>query len=207
MTTHFRRSPILRWGRMLFFAIGVSALGFVGYAVAEGNLFQAYQNWRLDRGLRNAPASSTSQVPLPPSAELAHVSVAVGTSLGRIEISRLGISVIIVEGTDEQSLRRAVGHIAGTALPGEKGNVGLAGHRDTFFRALRNIRLNDEVTLTTLAGSYHYRVDSMEVVSPAEGDVLIDTGGSILTLVTCYPFYFVGSAPQRFIVRAHLVSL
>jgi len=205
MTPQFQypRSPIL-----LLFAIGISALGFVGYAVAEANLFQTYQSWRLDRALRNAPASSPSQVSLPFLGNNAHhPAPAVGTSLGRIEISRIGVSVIVVEGDDEKSLQRAVGHISGTAVPGEQGNIGLAGHRDTFFRALRNIRLNDEVTLTTLAGSYHYRVDSMEVVWPAEGDVLIDTGGSVLTLVTCYPFYFVGSAPQRFVVRAHLVSL
>jgi sortase A len=113
-------------------------------------------------------------------------------------------AVIIVEGTEEKTLQRAVGHISGTALPGEQGKVGLAGHRDTFFRALRNIRQDDEVTLTTLSGSYRYRVDSIKVVAPQDGDVLIDSGGSVLTLVTCYPFYFLGSAPKRFIVRAHL---
>jgi sortase A len=209
MTRQFQycQSPILRWGRMLFLAVGVSALGFVGYAFAKANLFQAYQSWRFDRALRDASATSISHVPLHIPANLAHhATMAPGTSLGRIQISRVGVSVIIVEGTDEKALQRAVGHISGTALPGEPGNVGLAGHRDTFFRALRNIRLNDEVTLTTLAGSYYYRVDSMEVVTPAERDVLTDTAAPVLTLVTCYPFYFIGPAPNRFIVRAHLVS-
>jgi sortase A len=209
MITQFqcRRSPVLRWGRLVFLAIGLSALAFAGYALAEANLFQAYQGWRLDRALRNTPAwqTATSQATMPSSADANHrAPAAPGTSLGRIEISRLGIAVIILEGTDEKSLQHAVGHITGTALPGEPGNVGLAGHRDTFFRALRNVRLNDDVKLTTLTGSYRYRVDSMKIVSPEDGNVLINSGGSVLTLVTCYPFYFVGSAPMRFIVRAHL---
>ena len=110
---------------------------------------------------------------------------------------------IIVEGTSGRALRRAVGHITGTALPGETGNVVVAGHRDTFFRALRNIREDDEVTLTTPDGAYRYRVDSIAVVEPEDTQVLSDSGESVLTLVTCYPFYFVGPAPQRFVVRAH----
>jgi len=206
--SQYRRSPIPRWGRLVFLTIAISTLGFVGYSLLDSNLFQAYQNWRLARALKNAPVSSlgTSQVALPSSSDRAgRASVTPGSALGRIEISRIGVAVIIVEGTDEESLRRAVGHISGTALPGEQGNVGLAGHRDTFFRALHNIRENDDVTLTTLAGSYHYRVDSMKIVAPEKGEVLIDSGESILTLVTCYPFYFVGPAPKRFIVRAHLI--
>ena len=106
---------------------------------------------------------------------------------------------------DEGTLRRAVGHIRGTPLPGQRGNVALAGHRDTFFRGLRDIRVNDEITLTTLSGSYNYRVDSTKVVKPEETEVLEDDGDDILTLVTCYPFNFVGSAPSRFIVRARRV--
>ena len=104
---------------------------------------------------------------------------------------------MVLEGADEGTLRRAVGHIRGTPLPGQRGNVALAGHRDTFFRGLREIRVNDEITLTTLSGSYHYRVDSTKVVKPEETEVLEDDGDDILTLVTCYPFNFVGSAPRE----------
>jgi sortase A len=103
-------------------------------------------------------------------------------------------------------LRHAVGHIPGTPLPGQKGNVALAGHRDTFFRGLRNIHKDDEITLTTLHGSCLYRVDTTQVVEPKDIGVLRATADDILTLVTCYPFYFVGPAPQRFIVRAHRIS-
>ena len=128
---------------------------------------------------------------------------ALGSVLGRLEIGRIGIAAMIVEGTNGRTLRRAVGHVPGTALPGERGNIAITGHRDTFFRALRNIREGDEVTLTTLNGAYHYRIDSMKVVGAEDTEVLNHSDESILTLVTCYPFYFVGPAPKRFIVRAH----
>ncbi len=113
---------------------------------------------------------------------------------------------MVMEGISGKTLRRAVGHIAGTALPGESGNVGIAGHRDTFFRPLRNIRADDIITLTTLGGEYRYRVISTKVVSPDNVAVLDSDSHEILTLVTCYPFYFIGSAPERFIVRAERVT-
>jgi len=112
---------------------------------------------------------------------------------------------MISEGTDGRTLRRAVGHIPGTPLPGQQGNVVIAGHRDTFFRALDNIHNDDEITLTTLDGTYRYLVDSALVVAPEDTQVLDDSSDTILTLVTCYPFYFVGPAPKRFIVRAHKI--
>ena len=126
----------------------------------------------------------------------------IGGLIGRIEIPRLGISVIVVEGTAARTLRRSVGHIGGTALPGEPGNVGISGHRDTFFRPLRNIRQGDLVALTTLTGEYRYRVVSTKVVRPEDVAVLDPGSDESLTLVTCYPFYYVGPAPSRFIVRA-----
>jgi sortase A len=126
--------------------------------------------------------------------------------IGRIEIARLGLSVMIMEGDDGKTLRRAAGHVPGTALPGQPGNVGITAHRDTFFRPLRNIQMDDVITLTTLQGEYRYRVVSTKVVSPQDVEVLDSTGGEILTLVTCYPFYFVGAAPNRFIVRAERVT-
>jgi sortase A len=111
----------------------------------------------------------------------------------------------VVEGVNRLILRRSVGHIPGTALPGQPGNVGISGHRDTFFRPLRNIRRDDVITLTTLLGEYRYRVVSTKVVSPSDVEVLDPGKNEILTLVTCYPFYFVGLAPGRFIVRAERV--
>jgi sortase A len=101
-------------------------------------------------------------------------------------------------------LRLGAGHIEGTPLPGETGNVGIAGHRDTFFRGLKDIRMNDEIQLQTATGLFHYEVDWLKVVEPDDTTVLEpSTPQSTLTLVTCYPFYFIGSAPKRFVVRAH----
>ena len=130
----------------------------------------------------------------------------VGSPLARIEISSIGLAAMIMEGTDGKTLRRAVGHIPGTPLPGQQGNVVITGHRDTFFRGLRNIHKDDEITLRTLNGTYRYRVDSTQVVEPEDIAMLDHSDDAILTLVTCYPFYFVGPAPKRFIVRAHRIS-
>src|SRR5262245_13202905 len=162
----------------------------------DARLYQAEQARRFERELKETNL---------PRAESSGAAVSDGSPLGRIEISAVGLTTMILEGTEEETLRRAVGHIRGTPLPGERGNIALAGHRDTFFRRLRDIRVNDEITLTTLSGAYHYRVDSTRVVEPDETDVLKNHGADTLTLVTCYPFNFVGSAPERFIVRARKI--
>ena len=107
---------------------------------------------------------------------------------------------------DGLALRRAAGHISGTAFPGGPGNVGIAAHRDTYFRPLRNVRKDDVITLTTAAAEYRYRVVSTQVVEPGDTSVLDSSGDEVLTLVTCYPFYFIGSAPRRFIVRAQRIG-
>src|SRR5205814_8666088 len=108
------------------------------------------------------------------------------------------------EGVDTWTLRRAVGHIPGTALPGERGNAGFAAHRDTFFGPLKAVRSGDEVIVTTAGGQYRYAVTGTRIVDPEDVSVLAPTPDTTLTLVTCYPFDYVGSAPQRFIVRATL---
>ena len=191
-----RINPVLRWSRNVFLIIGLLALSYVGFALLDARLYQAEQARRFERALKETNLAR---------AESPAIAVSEGSPLGRIEISAVGLTVMVLEGTDEGTLRRAVGHIRGTPLPGQRGNVALAGHRDTFFRGLRKIRVNDEITLTTLSGSYRYRVDSTKVVKPEETEVLKDDGDDILTLVTCYPFNFVGLAPSRFIVRAHRV--
>jgi sortase A len=175
----------------------------------DAKRFQERENRRLEQAMKPiAEVSAKALLPIRPvtssaSTAVQHINLAPGSALGRIEISRIGLDAIITEGTDGKSLRRGVGHVTGTALPGEPGNVAIAGHRDTFFRALRNVRQDDEVTLTTLDGSYRYQVDWVKVVGDEANEVLSDSDDSILTLVTCYPFYFVGPAPRRFIVRAH----
>ena len=129
----------------------------------------------------------------------------VTTTVGMIEIPAVGLATRVLEGSNASTLRLAVGHIPGTALPGPAGNVGLAGHRDTYFRSLRRIRVGDEIRFTTVAGTFKYRVISLRVVLPDAIEVLNDTQLPTLTLVTCYPFDFIGTAPQRLIVRAEMV--
>ena len=122
--------------------------------------------------------------------------------LGVFRMPRLRIEGPVLTGTDDWTLNRAVGHIEGTALPGAAGNSGLAAHRDSFFRALKDVAIGDVIELVTPASLVTYRVERTWIVLPEDVWVLDQTTSPALTLVTCYPFYFIGSAPQRFIVRA-----
>lgn len=124
----------------------------------------------------------------------------------RIEVPRISLSAIAREGVDARTLRVAVGHIPGTAFPGQPGNAGFAAHRDTFFAPLKSVRKGDEVVVTTPRGAYRYSVIGTRIVEPEDLTVLGPTPETLLTLVTCYPFNYVGNAPQRFIVRAALQS-
>ena len=122
--------------------------------------------------------------------------------VGRLEIPDASVSVMVLDGTAETTLDRAVGRIEGTARPGELGNLGIAGHRDGYFRGLQHLEIGDALSLATLDGTAHYQVAAIDIVTPDRVDVLAPTEEPTITLVTCYPFYFVGDAPQRFIVRA-----
>ncbi|MGD0646391.1 MAG: class D sortase [Acidobacteriaceae bacterium] len=123
-----------------------------------------------------------------------------------LEIDKVKIHVPVFEGTDDLTLNRGVGRIAGTAMPGVAGNIGIAGHRDGFFRGLKDIAVGDQIDLVMTTERVTYIVDQIEIVSPTDVNVLQPRATSSLTLVTCYPFYFVGDAPQRFIVHASIVS-
>jgi len=128
-------------------------------------------------------------------------------AIGRLEIPDVDVSVMVLEGADDDTLDRAVGHVPGTAAhAGGAGNLAIAGHRDGYFRGLRHIEAGDEVSLTTLDGVAHYRVEKIRIVDPKRTDVLAPTKDPTLTLVTCYPFFHVGDAPWRYIVRARQVS-
>ena len=189
----------------LLLLIGLVCLGYYGYVLGESALYQAYETRELDQILSNAGASYTEER-VTPLTEGPRPRPADGSALGRLEIPRLAVSAIVRAGSDARTLRLAVGHIGGTALPGERGNIGLAAHRDTFFRRLGEIRMNDEVRLVTPEGTFTYRVDTTRIVDPNDTWVLNPTQEPVLTLVTCYPFRYIGSAPQRFIVRAQLTT-
>lgn len=208
-----RTNPLLRWSRYFFLTIGTVMLGYCGFMLLDAKLFQSYQSWRFQQAVQVSQplASSVALLSAPVDAgfepaESKTIPGREGAALGRIEISRIGLSAMIMEGIDDKTLRRAVGHFPGTELPGHQGNFVIAGHRDTFFRPLRKIRLDDEITLTTLHGSYRYRVDSTRVTQPEDISALDNSDdASMMTLVTCFPFEFVGHAPQRFVVRAHRI--
>lgn len=125
-----------------------------------------------------------------------------GELIGRIEIPRLRVSVQVVEGAGDGELKQAAGHVIGTAMPGDDGNVAIAAHRDKWFRPLRNIHARDVIEIRTPDGNYRYVVRGTEIVKPTDVSVIAPTHDQQLTLVTCYPFYYVGHAPRRFIVHA-----
>jgi sortase A len=184
---------VLSWAQHTLFGGAFLMLGYCGFVAVDAWRFEHWGRQDLERMLQDQTRSAA--VP------------GIGTSgmIGRIEILRLGVSALVIEGTGESILQRATGHIIGTALPGQRGNVGIAGHRDSFFLPLRNIQPDDLITLATLRGEYRYRVVSSTVVDPADVAVLHPDETETLTLVTCYPFYFIGAAPNRFIVRAKRV--
>jgi sortase A len=168
----------------------ILALGYSTYVVVDARAYQAIEQARF---------SNTRPTP-------GVHAVADGDVIGELNIPRLGLKTIVAQGDSAKVLRRAVGHLRETPLPGEPGNVALAGHRDGFFRPLRNIRAGDAISLNTLDGEFVYQVESTEVVMPSDVEVLEPTHVNRLTLVTCYPFYYVGSAPKRFIVRARQIG-
>jgi sortase A len=198
---------ILKWAQRALLACAVLLLGYCGFALGDAWMFQRRESGDLDRLLRaqRAAGEGTPQPAFSTVPKAIPAPAAEGL-IGRIEIPRIRLSVVVVEGVDRTTLRRAVGHIPGTRLPGQSGNIGVAGHRDTFFRGLKDVRLKDQVQFSTLQGSFTYEVESLRVVEPDNVGVLVSSGQNVLTLVTCYPFYYLGAAPKRFIVRARQVS-
>jgi len=186
---------LLLWSRRLLFIVGTLAITYVGFTLLDARLYQA-----------SAKRSLESQIQLEklPHEIQPKPAIKPGDVLGRLDIPRLGLSVAVLQGTGSRMLRLGAGHIEGTPLPGEVGNSAIAGHRDTFFRGLKDIRKNDEIQFQTATGLSRYAVDWAKVVAPGDVSVLAPSTKSSLTLVTCYPFYFVGPAPKRFVVRAHM---
>lgn len=220
----------LRWLELFLLIVGLGAIDYYVWVQVDANLYQAYEDWKFERSLHGETASVTGFIVdehgfrrifglgTPPSGSMPPAPTQNpevraqqrfyhrDELIGRIVIPRLNVRVMIREGDDESTLRNAVGHIPSTAMPGQFGNVALAAHRDTFFRPLRNIRKNDRIIVSTLNGSYEYLVETTEIVSPSDVSVLEASAPHELTLVTCYPFYYIGSAPRRFVVHATQVA-
>jgi len=178
-----------------FLILGLAAIDAYIWVSTVTLYHQIHDDWAFNEMLREAPKPAVPEPPSVPS-----------SVIGRLEIPSLDLAVMVREGADAKTLRKAVGHIPGTALPGRPGNVGLAGHRDTFFRVLSKVRAADGIEIETMTGNFRYVVESTRIVAPHDVSVLAPTTQQTLTLVTCYPFYYVGSAPKRFIVRAVLAS-
>ena len=190
---------------------------YFGCALAAGGALAlagfGYIEWNVNRAQSAASQLLDDQkkrnAEIPRAQSLPHTLVIVppraGEPVGRIEIPRLHLSVMVLEGTAPEILRAAAGHIHGTALPGTTGNVGVAAHRDTFFRPLRELRRNDEILMTTSYGTFRYVVNAIEIVDPSDVQVLHRTADPQMTLVTCYPFSYIGAAPKRFIVHARCI--
>jgi sortase A len=194
--SHFgRRRPLLLIAQTLLLVTAASLLGAFAWSQAA----RAYHQWRLSEILR----SEASAVPPGPDTLFpAPAGVLRQGPLGLIEIPRLGTSAVIVDGVDSYALSIGVGHIPGTAYPGEMGNIGLAAHRDSFFRRLGHVQPMDRIRLITPRGHTDYFVDFTRVVNPSHVSLLRPSPHPVLTLVTCYPFQFIGAAPQRFVVQA-----
>lgn len=239
------RAPGKTWiFQRAFIFLGFLCLTVYGYSLANQYVYQAYENWAFDQQIAGRPQATFADymreatpfgifmgkqdpqelapVVLPP-----HPSVSVrpeaGDVLGRVDIPRLALSAIVREGVDAGTLSRAVGHVPSTSLAGEQGNFAIAAHRDTLFRALKDIREGDVVTFEAMNARYTYEVFATRIVKPSDVSVLHPDGGlnatnepgvvnviahpdHLLTMITCYPFYYVGSAPERFIVQARLIS-
>ena len=183
-------TKVMRATCYLLLALGVAALGYVGYVSADSKAFQAVEKGKFTRAI-------VPQIPR---------VLREGDVIGEIQVPRLGLDAMVVQGESAGNLQRAVGHLSNSAMPGEWGNIALAGHRDTFFRPLRDIRQGDEIRFKTASGAFEYRVESIEIVGPRDTKVLEPSSGRDLTLITCFPFSFVGRAPGRFVVRATEVA-
>ena len=182
-------TPTLRLVRRALLVVGGVFLLVAGGTWAYAGMYQRYQAWKFDHAVATALAA--------PAPELHD-----GDVVGRLEVPRIGLSVMVLQGVDEPSLIVGAGHVPGTSLPGGDGNIAIAAHRDTYFRKLEGIRPGDDIHVETVRGTYEYVVDSTEIVDPADTRPMASRAQPELTLITCYPFHFVGSAPKRFIVHA-----
>jgi sortase A len=193
-----RTERIVRWIERGLVAVGASCLLWVGATSLSAIVYQVEQSERVGQFLHRPDADLLANV--------LKTTLEAGAPIGRLEIPRIGLTAVVAEGDDEKTLKLAVGHLPDTPLPWQEGNSALAGHRDSFFHPLRHIQVGDDIHLTTVRGTLRYRVTRHTVVDPAELWVLNPSPTAALTLITCYPFDYIGPAPRRFIVHAERMS-
>src|SRR5262245_34853682 len=199
-----RNASLLRWLEWLCLISGAAALIWCGLTVADGEIAQ-----RNARSALEAVMSIDEPLPAPTGKDVIEPRdppVHVGSAIAALSIPRVQLSAMALHGSDAQTLQRGPGPREHTANPGSAGNIVIAGHRDSYFRPLRNIRLGDDIFLDTRDGRFHYQVTSFRVVGPRDVSVLAPTAEQLLTLITCYPFWVLGPAPDRFVVQAARVA-
>ena len=201
-----RVSRPLRWLERLFLIAGAAALIWCAVIVTDGAVAQRNAQSALEVALAVDEIMPASLVGKPAAVASRHPPPDVGSMIAALSIPRVQLSAMVLHGSDALTLQRGPGHLEHTADPGDPGNVVIAGHRDTFFRPLRKIRLGDDIFLDTRDGRLHYQVTSLTVVTARDVSVLAPTPEEVLTLITCYPFWVLGHAPDRFVVRASRVS-
>lgn len=188
----FSRALLINSAIYFFLFAGVLSLGYVGMAYLDAHRYQQDQRVTLEK----------QRLAAPPAPRF----LSEGDMVGELEVPRLQLDTIVVQGDSSATLKKAVGHLPDSALPGQWGNVALAGHRDTFFRPLKDIKVGDEIRLKTPERNFEYRVESIKVVGSRDVGVLKSSTGHNLTLLTCFPIYYVGPAPKRLIVRAREIE-
>ena len=176
-------SVLLEW---LLVGLGVGCLGMFAYESVEARRFQAERAAEFERAAR----------------AYAPVTVRAGGLVGMLDVPRLKLTAPVIEGDDDATLKRAAGHLPDTPLPWENGNTAIAGHRDGLFRPLKDIKVGDEIRFRSSRDEFRYRVVSTTIVQPDDISVLEPRGRASMTLITCFPFYYIGNAPKRFIIHA-----
>lgn len=218
-------TPKIRWGGrdLLLLVANLAALAGVCclliwvWAQADQAFYQYVQGARFVEEIAGNDSGTPEESAIPEVRTYTGLASRVVPSLpkllgpdpgviGRLEVPRLGLAVMVREGVDAATLRRAAGHVTSTALPGEKGNFVVLGHRDSFFRGLRELKEGDVVRIRTRKASFSYAVQSIQVVEPESLTRIAATGESSVTLITCFPFNYLGSAPRRFVAQARLVD-
>jgi sortase A len=206
---------LLRWAADLLMLVGIASILLFAWSLLDGTFYQYTQKRQFNAEvaggvpgiakpiavpeIRPQPQSRFQLMPTPPKGR--------GTDpllIGELDVPRLGLSVMVRDGMDAETLRRAVGHVPSTALPGQMGNFVVIAHRDTFFRPLRELEKGDTVQIVTTRGRFSYTVESLEVVEPEGIRLTAPKTEAIATLITCFPFNYVGPAPRRFVARARL---
>lgn len=212
--------PLLYWAADLLVLLGTAGLLLFAWSFLDGSYYQYAQRIQFEQQVTNPEVAGVSTgiaqtIALPetrPQPEVPFQLLPIPPKLpkpdplliGKLDVPRVGLSVMVRDGMDDITLRRAVGHVPSTALPGQMGNFVVLAHRDTFFRRLRELEKGDKVRIVTARGHFTYTVESLEVVEPAGISLTAPPSEALATLITCFPFNYVGPAPRRFVARARL---